>query len=207
MSRGQRLLLVAVAALALAVVLTLTVWEPSDGADDLPSAVIGDAMSFSLRSTEGPVQLSDFRGDVVLVYFGYTACPDVCPTSLAAITAGLDRLTAAERERVTVVFISVDPARDTPTRLTEYAGFFAPEVLGVTGTAAEVKVVADHFGVFYRRRELPGSAGGYAMDHTALTYVVDPVGKLAARLDHGAPADVIAAAIRRQLEPPPKDLL
>ncbi|TNF22607.1 MAG: SCO family protein [Deltaproteobacteria bacterium] len=198
--RARTLLIALNAVLAIALVILL-VLPAGDEDDVLPGAVIGDTMDFTLQSTAGPVRLSSLRGNVVLVYFGYTACPDVCPTSLAAITAGLERLTAEERARVKVIFISVDPARDTPTRVAEYASFFAPEVMGVTGTTKQLKEVADHFGVFYKRRDLPGSAGGYAMDHTALTYLVAPSGKLAARLDHGAPADTIAGAIRRALAP------
>ena len=196
-----RALLVTIAALSAALIAAVTVWDPTG--DAAPTgAALGEPVDFALRSTTGPVQLSAFRGSVVLVYFGYTACSDVCPTSLTATAAGLDRLTLEERARVVTLFVSVDPERDTPSRLAEYASFFAPDIRGVTGTPAEVRVAADRLGVVYRRHALPGSAGGYSVDHSALTYVIDPAGRLAARLRHAAPPGDVATAIRHALGPP-----
>ncbi|PKN54250.1 MAG: SCO family protein [Deltaproteobacteria bacterium HGW-Deltaproteobacteria-14] len=199
-----RALLVTIAALAAALVATLAVWDPAG--DAAPTgAALGEPVDFTLRSTDGPVQLAALRGRVVLVYFGYTACPDVCPTSLTATAAGLALLSPEERARVATLFVSVDPERDTPSRLAEYAAFFAPDIRGVTGTPAEVRAAADRFGVVYRRHQLPGSAGGYSVDHSALTYLIDPAGRLAARLPHAAPPADVAAAIRRALDPPPEE--
>lgn len=130
---------------------------------------------FTLRSADGPVRLSDLRGRYVAVFFGYTSCPDVCPTTLA-------RLTAARREagvagdRLAILLVTVDPERDSPERLAEYAAAFGPGVLGLTGSPGEIARVATEFGIYYERVEA-GSAAGYLVDHTATVTVLDPEGR------------------------------
>lgn len=155
---------------------------------------------FTLRSAAGPVSLSDFRGKVVLLYFGYTWCPDICPLNLGYLTMALDSLRPQERERVQVLFVSVDPERDTPRRLTEYTAFFAPDILGATGTEEQVARAAGLYGAAYRRVEGTSSAMGYAVDHSAYTYLVDQDGRLRQSLEHATPADQIASAIRLLLQ-------
>ena len=153
---------------------------------------------FTLHSAAGPVRLSDLRGKVVLLYFGYTFCPDICPTSLAATARALNQLTPADLQRVKTVFISVDPARDTPAHLAEYARFFHPSMLGATGSDEEVAAAARPYGVVYARHEVSG-ASGYVVDHSAFTYLVAPDGHFAARLPHAAPARVVLAELARWL--------
>lgn len=159
---------------------------------------------FTLHTATGPFRLSDFRGKVVLLYFGYTFCPDICPTSLAATARALNQLTPADLQRVKTVFISVDPARDTPAHLAEYAHFFHPSMLGATGSDEEVAAAARPYGVVYARHEVSG-ASGYVVDHSAFTYLVAPDGHLAARLPHAAPARVVLAELARWL--PDVDLI
>lgn len=154
---------------------------------------------FTLSSAAGPVSLADFRGKVVLIYFGYTWCPDICPLNLSYLRMALDGLTPEERKRAQVLFISVDPERDTPQRLRDYTAYFAPEILGVTGTPQEVAKAAALYGAAYRRGESGDSAMGYSVDHSAYTYLVDTVGSLRQTLDHATPPDRIVAAIRSQL--------
>lgn len=154
---------------------------------------------FILRSAVGAVSLADFRGKVVLIYFGYTWCPDICPLNLAYLTMALDGLTPQERDRVQVLFISVDPQRDTPERLTKYTEHFAPDILGVTGTPQQVAVTAALYGAAYRRVDAGDSALGYSVDHSAYTYLLDKSGRLQQTLDHATPPDRIVAAIRSQL--------
>jgi protein SCO1/2 len=151
---------------------------------------------FTLRSAAGTVSLADMRGSVVLLYFGYTWCPDVCPTNLGYISQALGQMTDSERRQVRVLFVSVDPERDDPKRLADYAAFFAPEVLGVTGSAEEVARVAALYGAAYRRVELRESAAGYLVDHSAYTYLIDPSGRLAGQLDHATAPSKIVAAVR-----------
>ena len=143
-------------------------WEPAppgkgSGRQTLDLAARPAGGDFTLGSRQGPVALQDLRGKVVLLYFGYTYCPDVCPTSLGFIGLALERLTPDELERVQVLFISVDPERDTPERLEEYAVFFHPKVLGITGTPEELARVAELYGAAYRRVEQPQSAAEEGM--------------------------------------------
>ncbi len=153
---------------------------------------------FVLQSADGPVDSKALRGKVLLVYFGYTHCPDVCPASLAAGSQALKGLTAEERRQVRMLMVSVDPERDTPKHLKEYTAFFHPEMTGITGTPEAIAALAKSFGAGYIRH--PAKAdGSYAVDHTTATYVVDPAGKLVAVLDLGASNDKILSTVRKYL--------
>lgn len=154
---------------------------------------------FVLQSADGPVDTKALRGNVLLVFFGYTHCPDVCPASLAAGAQALVGLSAPERARTRLIMISVDPERDTLVKLKEYAAYFHTGMVGVTGTPEEIAAVAKSFGVGYLRQ--PADAGGkYAVDHTSNTYLVGPDGKLVATIPLGTPIVDVSAAIRRQLQ-------
>jgi protein SCO1/2 len=153
---------------------------------------------FVLQSAYGSVDSRSYRGKVLLVYFGYTNCPDVCPASLAAGGQALNALTPDERKRVKLIMISVDPERDSVKHLKEYTAFFHSEMIGVTGTTAEIASLAKSFGAGYIKQ--PAKAdGSYAVDHTVSTYVVDPDGKLAAVLGLGVTTDKLAATVRKLL--------
>ena len=154
---------------------------------------------FTLDSSAGPVSLSDLRGRVVLLYFGYTACPDICPTNLIRIADALRALRPAELERTRVLFVSVDPERDAPEHLARYAAYFHPNVLGLTGAPALLAQIAERYGAAYRRIDDTGSAMGYLIDHSAFTYVVDPSGHLVRTLGHASSPETIRAAIRAAL--------
>lgn len=154
---------------------------------------------FTLNSLHGPVSLADDRGKVVLLYFGYTMCPDICPTTLATIKAAYQELTPAERDQVAGIFVSVDPQHDTLKRLAEYAGYFDPHIKGVTGTPAQVAAVAKKYGAVYRVVKEPSSALGYTIDHSAFIYAIDRHGKLRANLPHGTTPGQIAAELRKLL--------
>lgn len=153
---------------------------------------------FVLQSADGPVDSKALRGKVLLVYFGYTNCPDVCPASMAAGGQALKTLSAEERSRVKLLMISVDPERDTVQHLKEYTAFFHPEMLGVTGTVEQVATLAKAFGAGYIKQP-PKADGSYAVDHTVSTYVVGPDGKLSAVLDLGASNDQVVAVVRKLL--------
>jgi protein SCO1/2 len=181
----------------------LLVWEPTpDSAaphQPLDLAQPPKGGDFTLSSAEGSISLTDLRGKVVLVYFGYTWCPDICPLNLGYLTLALNSLEPEERERVQVLFISVDPERDTPERLREYTAYFAPEILGLTGSPRQLASTAALYGAAYRRGEEGSSAMGYSVDHSAFTYLIDATGNLKQTLDHATPPERIAAAIRSQL--------
>ena len=154
---------------------------------------------FTLQSVGGPVSLKDFRGQVVLLYFGYTKCPDVCPTSLSFLAQALNELAEDELKQVQGIFVSVDPKRDTPETLKEYVEYFHPRLLGVTGSAEEVAAVAALYGAQYYEVELEGSAFGYSVNHSAVTYLITPDGALRFIFPHGTPPQVIVEAIRYML--------
>ena len=133
-----------------------------------------------------------------LVYFGYTFCPDVCPTSLATIAQALSMLAPDELAKVAGFLISVDPERDTQDVLKVYAPFFHPKIVGISGSADDVAQVARQYGVRYMKQK-PDADGRYAVDHSSLTYVVGVDGKLAASLPYATPPQRIVEAIRAQL--------
>lgn len=151
--------------------------------------------NFTLTGPDGqPVNLHDFRGKAVLLYFGYTFCPDVCPATLVEL-AQANELLGKDAEKAQVVMISVDPDRDTPEALEEYVTHFDPTFIGITGTEDEVAAVATQYGIFYEKHD--GTvATGYLIDHTASVVVIDPDGYLRLIYPFGTPAEDIAEDIR-----------
>jgi protein SCO1/2 len=170
-------------------------WKPIPVAVMTKQPLGGD---FVLQSAGGPVDTATLRGQVMLVYFGYTYCPDICPTSLAVTSEAMKKLTPDELARVRLVFVSIDPQRDTPARLKDYVEFFHPNMVGVTGSAEQIAAAARLYGAAYARKDV-GSAAGYVMDHSAWTYVVAPDGKLVGRIPHGATVEQTMAEIRKWL--------
>ncbi|MFM2130330.1 MAG: hypothetical protein RL477_1876 [Pseudomonadota bacterium] len=155
---------------------------------------------FSLVDTSGKrVTDADFRGRYALIYFGYTFCPDVCPTELQAIGRAVDLLGPAG-EKIVPVFITVDPARDTPRALADYVKAFHPRMVGLSGAAGEIAAVAKAYRVYYRLgpASKPG-ATDYLVDHTSFIYLLGPDGKLAALLRGGVGPDAIAQGLRSVL--------
>ncbi len=178
-------------------------WEPETDPRQphqiLPLSSPPSGGDFTLQSWQGPVSLQDFRGKLVLLYFGYTWCPDVCPTNLGYIALALSKLQADEAQQVQVLFVSVDPERDTPQHLKDYTAFFHQQVLGLTGTEEQLRELAKRYGAAYRKVETGDSASGYLVDHSAFTYLISPDGKLDGQLDHATAPEKIVAEIRRRL--------
>lgn len=141
-----------------------------------------------------PVQLSDFSDKLVLIYFGYTFCPDVCPTTMADL-GRVQRAVDDAGDQVQVIMVSVDPERDTPEQLAEYVAHFHPTFVGLTGDKAEIDAAAGEFGVFYERHE-GTAASGYLVDHTARVFVVDRDGKYALSFAYGTAVDDIVSDLR-----------
>lgn len=139
------------------------------------------------------VELGDFEGQVIVVYFGYTFCPDVCPTTLTRVDQALDML-GDDADRVQVIMVSVDPERDTPEVLARYVPAFNKTFIGLTGTRQEVAQLATVYGVYFEKTEVEGAAG-YLVDHTATLMVIDKDGYLKLVL----PFDVSAADIADDL--------
>lgn len=160
-----------------------------------PAPAGGD---FTLDGPKGPVALHDHAGKLVLLYFGYTYCPDICPTSLMVWQQALAALSPAEMARVQPIFVSVDPERDTLERLADYVQFFHPGMIGLTGKPEQLKEIAGRYGAVFARVE-GASASGYVVDHSAMTYIVDARGQLVASVPHGASVDQLLTEIRQYL--------
>ncbi len=151
---------------------------------------------FTLQSVDGPVSTKALRGKVILLYFGYTLCPDVCPTSLSFMTQAMSGLTEEELKKVVGVFVSVDPKRDTVERLDKYVNYFHKNYIGVTGTEAEVAEVAKLYGAKYHEVELKDSALGYSVNHSSVTYMIDTRGQLKLIFPHETSPSVMLEGMR-----------
>lgn len=160
-----------------------------------PPKPVGD---FTLTAHTGdPIQLSDLQGHVVVLYFGYTNCPDICPTTLASykrVKAALDD----NADQVRFMFIGVDPERDTITRLADYVTAFDPEFIGATGDDATLRSIANDYGVFFQRVDYDNDIN-YLVDHTASTFIVGPEGALRVVVPYGTEPETTAQHIRNIL--------
>jgi protein SCO1/2 len=153
---------------------------------------------FTLFDPDGKERrLSDFRGKAVLLFFGFLNCPDVCPTTMTR-AAEVRRLLDADGERLQIIFVTVDPERDTPDILREYADAFDADVLALYTTPEKTRQVADAFRIFYRK--VP-TEGGYTVDHSAISYIYDPAGRLRLAVRHEASAESIAEDVALLLKP------
>jgi protein SCO1/2 len=152
---------------------------------------------FSLTDQNGqPFSDKDLKGKLFLVFFGFTHCPDVCPTTLFEISEVLRNL-GPEADHTAALFISVDPERDTPAAMKDYLANFDPHIRGLTGDAAALDAVARAYRVYYRKVPLEG--GDYTMDHTAIVYLMDKAGRFVAPVNMRRTTDLVAADLRKQL--------
>lgn len=193
-------LLIGLVLLLTALVAALLLWEPKK--DSLALAEVPKGGDFRLASADGPVALADFRGRPVVIYFGYTQCPDICPTSLGFLTNAMETLDKADQGKIKPLFISLDPERDSLEHLKTYSQYFSPEMTGLTGSLEELKKVAAAYGVGYRKVE-EDSGLGYSLDHSADLYLIDVNGQLKTTLAHGTGVGEIAKALKDLLHPKP----
>lgn len=154
---------------------------------------------FTLTAFDGQHSLSDFKNKLVLVYFGYTYCPDICPTNLGNLSVAYRQLTPAEKQQLQILFVSVDPERDTPARLKQYGDYFEANILGLTGKPEQLAEIAQRYGVVYAKVDDPNNGTNYAVDHSAFTYVVDQKGQLQTQLPHATSPDQFVKTIRHYL--------
>ena len=185
------------AALVLCGILLFKVYQAQfTGSGSSGTADVGGP--FELVNQDGAkVTDADFRGKLLLIYFGFTYCPDACPTALGVMGAAIEKLDVAG-ERVTPILISIDPARDTPQALKEYVGNFHSRMVGLTGTDEQIAKVAKAYRVFYQKA--PGATGtDYLMDHSTLIYLMDGEGKFLTYFGPQATPDEVAEAIRKYL--------
>ena len=153
--------------------------------------------NFALTDHHGTLRtLADFKGKVVTIFFGYTQCPDVCPTALSGMSAVMEEL-GPEGDRVQVIFVTVDPERDTAALLKPYLASFDPTFIGLRGSEEQTKAAAKEFKVFYQK--VPTDNGNYTIDHTAGAFVFDPSGKVRLFVRYGMPVEDLLADIRQLL--------
>jgi protein SCO1/2 len=171
--------------------------KPQFSAVDLTGAEY--ARDFQLPDTDGKVRsLKDFQGKAVVVFFGYTQCPDVCPTTLAEI-AQAKQLLGPDGARVQGVFITIDPERDTPQLLKAYVANFGPDFVALRGTPEQTAAVAKDFKVYYKK--VDGKApGSYTMDHSAASFVYDPQGRLRLYTRYGSGPQALAGDLKLLLQ-------
>ena len=191
-----RLAVIAMAAFAIAVGV-MALWpKPEQARPPEPVALVGGA--FTLTDAEGKRRTdAEFRGRHMLVFFGFANCPDFCPTALVTITQAIEKL-GPKAEKIAPIFISVDPERDTPAQLKNYAQNFDKRIVMLTGSAADIAAVARAYRVYYAKRPLE-KAGEYTMDHSAYIYLIGPDGKYLTHFRHGIAPDDLAKALARQL--------
>lgn len=155
---------------------------------------------FSLKDQTGTVRTdADFRGQLMLVYFGFTYCPDICPTDLMAISLAMDQL-GADAAKVQPLFITLDPDRDTVEHLAQYVPLFNPRLIGLTGSQSDVAKAADAYRVFYKRVKTGDKPDDYTLDHTAFIYLVDRDGKYLGFFPPGTDAPRLVEMIRPHLK-------
>jgi len=171
-------------------------WALEGGPQEGRPAVGGP---FELIDGDGrTVTERDFHGRHMLVYFGFTFCPDVCPTTLFSASAALEEIGPALASKVRLVFVSIDPERDTPEVVKDYAAHFHPGTVGLTGTPEQVAAAARAYRIYYRKAA-PEEDGGYLVDHSSILFLMDGEGRYVTHFGHEATADDMAAALKRLL--------
>ena len=194
MNRSARILVVLAAFVAGAFALTAGVMLMLPAEKTRPSSVGGP---FELMNQDGKtVTDADFRGKPLLIFFGFTHCPDICPTTLFEVSEVFNRL-GADAEKANAVFVTVDPERDTPEKLKLYLSSFHPRISALSGSEAQTEAIKKAFFVYAKRVPLEG--GGYTMDHTSIVYLMDKQGQFIAPFNLKRDADAAAADLRRRL--------
>lgn len=200
--RAQRFLLIAVCCAGLLVLASGALLGYA--LRDSHKGIAGSALSsmiggkFTLVDQNGrKFTEQNLKGRWQLVFFGYTHCPDTCPTTLNELSIAFDKLPPADRAKAGVVFITVDPERDTPEVMKEYISSFSAPITGLTGTPAEIAQVAKDYRIYYAKH--PTKDGDYEMDHSALIYIMDPQGRFTASLTPDDTGDQMAARLKKLL--------
>lgn len=178
--------------------------------------ILGACQSYEFKGTEypdpqpapdifldnvkgGTFQLSEERGKFFLLYFGYTSCPDICPSTLATARLVFDDL-GDEASQAALLFVTVDPERDTPEVMSNYVSAFHPNIIGLTGSIEALRAIFDGYGIVAEREELPESAVGYVMSHTTRMFLVDAQGRLRMSFAYGTPAEDVSQDLQRLLK-------
>jgi cytochrome oxidase Cu insertion factor (SCO1/SenC/PrrC family) len=200
---GLKLALIVLAGLTVGAAAALAIFPAARerllpaGASSVGRALVGGP--FALTDQNGKrVTDKDFRGRYTLVFFGFTMCPDVCPSALQVMAAALDKL-GAKGQQLTPVFITVDPERDTPAQLAGYVKSFHPRLVGLTGTPADIEAVTKAYRVYVKKVSDPKSSAGYTFDHSAIIYLMGPDGAYLAHFTHATNPDAMAERLGKLL--------
>ena len=199
----NRLLALIPFALLAALVAAGVLWHLGDlrAHNSVESVPTGETVTlggpFALTDQNGVVRTEkDYRGKYMLVFFGYTYCPDVCPTTLAVMSAALDKL-GAQADRIVPLFITVDPKRDTPEKLKSYLASFGPRFIGLTGDPKDIAAVAKEYRVYYREHAAE-NGGEYTVDHSGVVYLMDPGGAFIANYSLETSPETMAADLAKK---------
>jgi len=176
-------------------------WHESESVPGLGRTVTSGSVAvggpYKLIDQDGhPRGSADFRGKYVLIYFGYSFCPDVCPATLGVIADALDKM-GKDADRIMPVFITIDPARDTPSVLKHYMAAFGPRFVGLTGSEAQIAAVEKQYRVYAKKAPLPG--GKYGMDHSSVIYLMGPDGKLVSFYDELVSPEELVKDLRAKI--------
>jgi cytochrome oxidase Cu insertion factor (SCO1/SenC/PrrC family) len=174
----------------------LTVLKPALGPVTTGEALVGGPFSLTTHTGER-VSNETFRGKFMLLVFGFTYCPDVCPTELQVVSAALDQM-GAKAADIQPLFVTIDPERDTPAALAPYVGNFHPRLVGLTGTAEEIRSIAAAYRVYYARAK-GGSGDDYLMDHSSIIYLMDRDGRFLKHFSYTTDAAALAEGISRAI--------
>lgn len=193
-------LIAAVVLLAAGVAAWMLTPAPDSGRSEPPggSALVGGPFSL-LDQTGKRVTDQDFRGRYMLIFFGYTFCPDVCPLELQAISEAIDALPPRVAARIQPIFITVDPARDSVPVMADYVKHFTPSLIGLTGTADEIKAAARAYRVYYQKAA-DGQDADYLMDHSAIIFLMGPKGDYVSHFSAGVSGATMAAKLQELVE-------
>lgn len=190
-------------AIAIILLFAAGMWVASQGLfqnrDQGPNPYAALGGEFTLQSLDGPVSLSDYQGKLVVIYFGFMSCPDVCPTALSGLSAALRALPESDQAKVQPLFISVDPERDSLDRMAEFSAYFFPTMKGLSGDLDYLQKLVRQYGAYFRHVPMENSSLGYTVDHTSRLYIIDQQGVLIETLPHNTPVVEIEALLKQHL--------
>lgn len=198
MNKSVRIALGAIG-LALVVVVGLFIITSDNDIGEKPKSFSELGGDFTLTSKSGDVSLSDYTNKVVVMYFGFLTCPEVCPNSMTVIQTALNKLNESELEHTQAMLVSVDPNRDTPDKLAEYTQFYHTQLIGLTGTRQQIDNVTRQYGAYYDFTEIENVTADYGVEHSSRYYVIDRDGTLVAAMRHSTTPNELAAQIRELL--------
>jgi len=199
MSKSTKLLYALALVLLFSGGLLLAKYSPWAGNSSANTSYANLGGDFILNSKDGAVSLEDYRGQLVLMYFGFTSCPDVCPTALSTIAASMRQFSPDLEAQIQPLFVSVDPDRDTLDNLAQYSAYFHPRMLGITGSIETLDALVKNYGAYYRHIPLENSALGYTVDHTSRVYLVGREGQLINTIAHGTSVDDVVTLLKQHL--------